>query len=71
MPKKPTFEKWRQATDVAMSTVYGIDTNAAGLDDDWLKNHWQSGETPENFVEWFGRKYDLTSKQDAGIEGWW
>ena len=67
---KQSFEKWRKASDAFMSKIYGIDTGDAGLDDEWLKSHWSSGDTPQNFVEWFGRKYDLTSKRDAGIEGW-
>ena len=54
-----------------MQNIYGIDTDDAGLDDKWLKNHWSAGEPPENFVKWFGQKYALISKRDAGIEGWW
>jgi hypothetical protein len=64
------FAQWRNTADLIMSDVYGIDTEDAGLDDEWLKSHWSSGDTPQGFVEWFGRKYDLTSKRDAGIEGW-
>jgi hypothetical protein len=30
-----------------------------------------AGEAPRDFVEWFGGKYDLISKRDMGIEGWW
>ena len=71
MPDKLSFNKWRKATDLAMSDIYGINTDDAGLDDDWLKNHWRSGEEPKVFVEWFGRKYDLVSKQDACIKDWW
>jgi hypothetical protein len=67
---KQSFERWRKASDAFMSKIYGIDTDDAGLDDEWLKSHWSSGDTPQDFVEWFGRKYDLTSKRDAGIEGW-
>jgi hypothetical protein len=68
---KLSFRKWRKATDVVMSDIYGIDTADAGLGDEQLESHWRSGETPESFIEWFGQKYDLTSKRDAGIENWW
>jgi hypothetical protein len=56
--------------DTVMSAIYGINTNDAGLDDEWLRNHWITGELPNAFVEWFGRKYELISKRDMGIEGW-
>jgi hypothetical protein len=64
------FEEWKSAADTVMSAIYGIDTNDAGVGDEWLRNHWTAGEAPRDFVEWFGRKYDLTSKRDIGIEGW-
>ena len=70
MSAKSGFDKWRKTADAVMSNIYGINTDDAGLDDEWLKSHWRSGEAPRAFVEWFGRKYDLVSKQDAGIEGW-
>jgi hypothetical protein len=71
MATKLGFGEWRKAIDAVMSDIYGIDSDDAGLDDGWLKSHWRSGETPQTFVEWIGRKYDLTSKRDAGIENWW
>ncbi len=65
------FEEWKSATDTVMSVIYGIDTNDAGVDDEWLRNHWIAGEAPREFVEWFGCKYDLISKRDMAVEGWW
>ncbi len=53
-----SFPKWRKAADAVMSDIYGINTDDAGLDDGWLRNHWSAGETPKDFVEWFGLKYD-------------
>jgi hypothetical protein len=64
------FEKWKSAADAAMRKIYGIDSEDAGLDDQWLRIHWATGEAPESFVRWFGEKYDLISKRDMGIEGW-
>ena len=66
-----SLSKWRKAADEVMSDIYGINTDDAGLDDGWLRNHWSAGERPKDFVDWFGLKYDLTSKRDAGIDGWW
>ncbi len=71
MAAKLSFEKWRKAIDLVMSETYGINSDDAGLDDDWLKNHWRTGELSKDFVDWFGQKYDLISKRDAGVEGWW
>ncbi len=65
------FVEWKRMADSIMSAIYGIDTNDAGLDDERLRSHWTAGEKPEAFVEWFGQKYDLISKREMGIEGWW
>jgi hypothetical protein len=71
MSREPGFTKWRKAADVLMSNIYGINTDDAGLDDEWLKSHWRTGDSPKDFVDWFGQKHDLISKREAGIEGWW
>lgn len=59
-----------EAADAVLSTIYGIDMNDAGLDDERLRTHWSSGETPNEFVHWFGQKYDLITKREIGIERW-
>jgi len=64
MSPELSFKKWRRAADAVMSDTYGINTDDAGLDE-WLKDHWRSGEAPGSFVEWFGRKHDLTSKREC------
>ena len=64
------FIEWKSAADAVMSAIYGIDTNDAGLDDDgFQRSHWIADETPNAFVEWFARKYDLISKRDMGDRG--
>jgi hypothetical protein len=68
--KLQDFAKWKATADSVMLKVYGIDTDDAGIDHERLISHWTGGEAPEKFVEWFGQKYDLTSKRDMGIEGW-
>ena len=40
---------------------YVISIEDAGLDDQLLMAHWSRKEDPEEFVEWFGVKYDLQS----------
>jgi hypothetical protein len=64
------FRQWRKTADLIMSEIYGINTEDAGLDDEWLKSYWSSGEAPKDFVDWFGLKYDLVSKREAGVDGW-
>jgi len=68
--KTRDFVKWKNTADAVMLKIYGIDLGDAGIDDERLRSHWTTGETPETFVEWFGEKYDLLSKRDMGIEGW-
>jgi hypothetical protein len=70
MSAELSFYEWRKAANAAMSDIYGIDTDDAGLGDEWLMSHWSSGQTPKDFVKWFGLKYDLTSKREVGIGGW-
>jgi hypothetical protein len=49
---------WRKAVDERLNQIYCTTIADAGLDGD-LINHWQTDETPSEFVEWFGNKYDL------------
>ncbi len=64
------FVGWKSDADSIMLKIYGIDTNDADLDDERLRSHWITGDTPDAFVEWFAQKYDLKSKREMGIEGW-
>ena len=52
-----SFEVWKNNVDQAMKKKYCIDISDAGLDDDQL-NLFQN-MLPEEFVDWFGKKYDL------------
>lgn len=58
------FQEWREAVDSHLYEIYGITISDAGIDDDRLANHFQSDETPNDFVDWFGGKYDLNRKGD-------
>lgn len=53
------YSDWRNAVDKRLQQIYCITLEDAGPDEDYLGKHWQSGETPSEFVEWYGNKYDL------------
>ena len=53
------YRDWRAAVDRCLREVYCITIGDAGCDEDYLVNHWQSNETPAEFVDWYGNKYDL------------
>jgi hypothetical protein len=53
-----SYREWRGVVDRRLHQVYCITIENAGSDED-LVNHWQSKETPADFVEWYGNKYDL------------
>ncbi len=58
------FREWRKAVDRHLKEIYGITIDDADINDERLGNHFQSSETPEDFVDWFGGKYDLDRKSD-------
>jgi hypothetical protein len=57
--KNNLYREWRGVVDRRLHQVYCITIEDAGFDEDYLVNHWQSKETPADFVEWYGNKYDL------------
>ncbi len=57
-----SFKDWRGAVDQHLRDIYCITLVDAGIDDERLVNHWTSYDTPREFVEWFGTKYDLDPK---------
>jgi hypothetical protein len=58
-----SFRKWRNAVDRRLKDTYLVTINDAGIDDELLASHWQTKESPYEFVEWFAIKYDLDPKQ--------
>ena len=62
-----SFPKWRCAVDRRLEDVYVITINDVGIDDDMLHSHWQMKQSPYEFVEWFGVKYDLDPKSAFGV----
>ena len=61
-----SFIEWKRIVDRIMRTDYGIDTMAAGIDDDRLYQHWNEEQPPQDFVQWFAAKYDLTAVSEWG-----
>jgi hypothetical protein len=57
--KNKGFDNWREQVDRIFLKEYGIDLEDAGADDESLIKAFDDDETPKEFVEWFGNKYDL------------
>jgi hypothetical protein len=62
-----SFDKWRAAVDRRLEEVYLITIIDAGLDDEFLRSHWEDKEPPFDFVQWYGNKYDLDPKSAFGL----
>jgi hypothetical protein len=50
---------WRDAVNKCLHQIYCMTIEDAGFNEEYLIDRWQSHETPFDFVEWFGNKYDL------------
>ncbi|MEA2891436.1 MAG: hypothetical protein QOI05_2229 [Bradyrhizobium sp.] len=59
-----SFAEWRKAVDERMPDIYVITIDDSGVDDEYLMSHWQMKQSPFEFVEWFGIKYDLTPRSE-------
>jgi hypothetical protein len=57
--RREPYGEWCNSVDNRLREIYCITIEDAGLDEDYLMKHWQSDETPLEFVEWYGEKYDL------------
>ena len=62
-----SFREWRNAVDRRMNDIYLITIDDAGIDDERLTSHWEMKQSPWEFVEWFGNKYDLDPKSEIGL----
>ncbi len=54
------YRAWKSEVNVVLKKIYSIDIEMAGIDDDYLKVHFEMKESPSEFVKRFGDKYDLT-----------
>lgn len=52
-------QSWIVAVDRRLKRDWRISISDAGLSDEDLTRHWRDGDTPEAFVAWFAKKYDL------------
>jgi hypothetical protein len=50
-----------------LKKIYVITIADAGIDDEFLTSHWEMKQSPYEFVEWFGNKYDLDPKSAVGL----
>jgi hypothetical protein len=64
------FQNWHAEVNSRLVSIYCITIVDAGLDEQYLVEHWVSGEAPFEFVEWFGRKYDLTAYRGQPDLSW-
>jgi hypothetical protein len=62
-----SFSRWRNVANRRLKEIYLITTSDAGIDDQFLKSHWEMKQSPYEFVQWFGNKYDLDPKSAVGL----
>jgi len=60
---KIPFSQWCRAAESELRKTFGIDFQDAGLSPEQLESHARFLQDPSEFVLWFARKYDLTSRQ--------
>jgi hypothetical protein len=53
------FSIWKGNVDRLMKLTYAITIEDAGIDDMFLRNHWEERMSALEFVNWFSAKYDL------------
>ena len=61
------FAERREAVDSRLKDIYLITIDDAGIDDEFLTSHWEMKQSPYEFLEWFGSKYDLDPKFAVGL----
>jgi hypothetical protein len=59
------FSDWLRRTNEIMVKNYSVTLADLGAhDDERLRTAWKEGDTPLEFVAWFGEKYDLTHEDE-------
>lgn len=53
---------WVKAVDRLMLEEFCIDLSDAGADEADVLRYWKYDESPADFVDWFGEKYDLFTR---------
>ena len=57
--KETSYSRWKAAVNKRLVAIYGITIVDSGVDDEYLTVHWEMKQSPYEFVDWFGVKYDL------------
>lgn len=53
---------WVKEVDRIMLEEFGIDLSDAGADQADVLRYWKYDKSPADFVDWFGEKYDLITR---------
>jgi hypothetical protein len=53
---------WVAEVDRIMLEEFCIDLSDAGADRADVLRYWQCDQSPDEFVDWFGEKYDLITR---------
>lgn len=53
---------WVKEVDRLMLEAFCIDLFDAGADQEQIVRYWKGGQAPDDFVQWFGEKYDLITR---------
>jgi len=57
--EETSFREWRKAVNRRLKDIYVVTIDDAGIDSDMLASHWEMKQSPYEFIQWFGNKYDL------------
>ena len=58
----PACLVWVNEVDRIMMDEFCLDMSDAGADLEQMIRYWKSEQTPAEFVDWFGEKYDLLTR---------
>lgn len=58
----PACLVWVKAVDRIMLAEFCIELSEAGADRADVLRYWKFDENPADFVDWFGEKYDLITR---------
>ena len=53
---------WVKEVDRILLEEFCIDLSDAGADQADVLRYWKFDESPDDFVDWFGEKYDLITR---------
>ncbi|MGB2203269.1 MAG: hypothetical protein ACPH5G_18205 [Pseudooceanicola atlanticus] len=63
-----SFDDWLAEVDKIFLDRFWIDHIMGGFSPDEMKRDWESGETPKDWVERNGAKYDLEECDQNGFK---